>query len=434
MAKADDLPRYYEPWKGLIRIRVQVPPKAFAIIGKRNLYQSLGTGCRREALKRGPAVIAKFLAMIDDAKTTDSQSDLLVRIFDDMVAMRLIDPVTETETIKSMIRDVIRMQEPSLLASSSIVLPPVVPLAPVAFARLVDSWGDSAIPKKSHKARKTALTAWGKLMATVNVTDPALITKTHILALRDRLIAEGLKSGTIRNAVKALSIIFQHAVDNGKLAANPCKGVKFNFDDDSKKYRCFSAEEATRILSLARNESDPVTRWSSLIMYFSGMRIGELVGSSRSAVQRVEGIDCIVLNDTTRMPRERIKTGKKGYRTVPLHSIIISEGFLAYVNSLPKESALFPNMETDRDGRRSNTAGKRLSNFIRQRCQITDPLIKPSHSFRHTVETTFSRLRVAYATACSITGRTIKGSVAGYLHPSLAELSEAIENLPNPLA
>jgi hypothetical protein len=112
---------------------------------------------------------------------------------------------------------------------------------------------------------------------------------------------------------------------------------------------------------------------------------------------------------------------------VPLHSALIAEGFLDYVASQPA-GPLFPQFKLW-DGKRSTAASKAASKFVRDVCGIVDEKVAPSHSWRHTIVSLLAPVALPYV-ACKITGHTIAGAVAGYIHVSIPDMKAAIELLP----
>jgi hypothetical protein len=56
---------------------------------------------------------------------------------------------------------------------------------------------------------------------------------------------------------------------------------------------------------------------------------------------------------------------------------------LRYVESLPKNGPLFPNITLDRFGKRGGNGSKTLGRWVREKVGITDPRIQPNHAWRH---------------------------------------------------
>jgi hypothetical protein len=96
------------------------------------------------------------------------------------------------------------------------------------------------------------------------------------------------------------------------------------------------------------------------------------------------------------MPKEGLKnTGSN--RSVPLADDLLAEGFLDYVRSLPKGSALFPGIQPSPfDGKRSHNAVARMGKWIREGLGFDREnysRIGPDHSWRHYIKTRVPRRR-----------------------------------------
>ena len=125
-------------------------------------------------------------------------------------------------------------------------------------------------------------------------------------------------------------------------------------------------------------------------------------------------------------------------RIVPLHSALLAEGFLDYVDSVG-DGPLFPQITLDAYGRRNGKVSKPLSDWLRNVVEITDPN-KVFHSHRHTA-TSFLRNTslpdgspaVKEDVERYLLGHAGKGAHAGYGKQWIETLKAAIEIIPNPL-
>ena len=88
--------------------------------------------------------------------------------------------------------------------------------------------------------------------------DASRVSPDDLVSWKADLLAKGLKAKTIRDSKLApVRAIFQWAVDNRKLHANPA--VRINIDlkvRSSEKRRGYSDEEATIVLQAARREKE----------------------------------------------------------------------------------------------------------------------------------------------------------------------------------
>jgi len=143
-----------------------------------------------------------------------------------------------------------------------------------------------------------------------------------------------------------------------------------------------------------------------------------------------------------RSPDQRLKI-EVSTRSVPLHSALLGEGFLGYVETITNQygdGPLFPQLALDGYGRRNGIASKRISNWLRNIVGITDPK-KVFHSHRHTA---ISYLRntltpdghpiVKEDVERYLTGHAGKGANAGHGKQWVETLKAAVEVIPNPLA
>jgi hypothetical protein len=85
----------------------------------------------------------------------------------------------------------------------------------------------------------------------------------------------------------------------------------------------------------------------------------------------VDGISMMKIRRKYRSPNQRLKT-IVSTRDVPLHSALLAEGFLAYVESVGP-GPLFPQLRLDGYGRRAGQASTDLSDWLRKVVKITDP-------------------------------------------------------------
>jgi integrase len=119
-----------------------------------------------------------------------------------------------------------------------------------------------------------------------------------------------------------------------------------------------------------------------------------------------------------REPDASLKT-EAAHRTVALHSALLAEGLLDYVEMVRRdygEGPLFPTLRPNRDGRRSTPASNAASKWMRNQLKITDKRIGPNHSWRHLFETVHRRLRTRQDIVDAIMGH--QGNPGGHRHPA----------------
>jgi len=259
---------------------------------------------------------------------------------------------------------------------------------------------------------------------------------------RDFLIDEDdLASSTIGNYLKALKALFTYAFDNypDDFVTNAMARIKYQAGDGEERDD-FIPEERAQILTAAR-EAGPVIRWLNWLSSFNGGRLSELVEADTRDIVMKEGVWVMEIKKTIRIPDQRRKT-KVSSRDAPLHSALLAEGFLEYVESIKKEygdGPLFPQVSLDAYGRRNGKVSKPISKWLRNVVGIRDPK-KPFHSHRHTATSFLRNTRLPDGSPAVkedveryLLGHAGKGAHAGYGKQWIETLKGAIEIIPNPL-
>lgn len=223
---------------------------------------------------------------------------------------------------------------------------------------------------------------------------------------KNALVAAEASPGLIRKYRDYVKMLMNYAIQNetvSGITANPMTGFVYRTKvKRSVKIagmtrgvrRGFTDEEARLILLAARQEKQPHLRWIPWLLCFLGTRLEEVCGAMAADIVQITGIWCSHIRIVLRDEGSSIKN-EFSLRIMPLHPALVAEGFLEYVNSLPKDGPLFPGLKRDLFGSRAGTATKRLSRWLRKTVGITDRNIAPNHSFRHRFETIASRFSFA---------------------------------------
>ena len=173
--------------------------------------------------------------------------------------------------------------------------------------------------------------------------DAAAVTEYDLIRWKDELVSSGLSPPTIKNYFTILRTLYNFATqDSKRLVVNPAVGVKYRGKSDLKrKRRSYTAQDAKRILETARQEKDAHLRWVPWIEAFTGARLEEVCGGDAADIYEFGGVWVLDIRLDHRGDMASIKN-EGSERRVPLHPAIIAEGFLDYVNSLPKKGPLSP--------------------------------------------------------------------------------------------
>jgi integrase len=201
----------------------------------------------------------------------------------------------------------------------------------------------------------------------------------------------GSRIATSRIIGPTLRTLFKFAAENRSIA-DPMLGLTFKYRNKGEKpRRSFTDTEAASILTKAR-DAKPVIRWCQWVAAYTGSRVGEIAECSTRDVRSMGEMWVIDIRLENPAPDASLKT-EAAHRTVALHSALLAEGFLDYVDMVRRdcgEGPLFPNLRPNRNGRRSTPASNAVSKWMRNRLSRR---IGPNHSWRHLFQTVHRRLR-----------------------------------------
>jgi integrase len=271
------------------------------------------------------------------------------------------------------------------------------PVTPLTFEAVIQGW---LVEKKPN--RKTEYT-WRKVMKQLSDflghDDARRVSPDDLVSWKADLLAKDLKAKTIRDSKLAPArAIFQWAVDNRKLDANPAARINIDLKArSSEKRRGYSDDEAKTILGAARNEKEAHKRWVPWVCAYTGARISEICQLRSEDIKQIDGIWCIAFAAEAGSLKN-----VNSERVIPVHSALQHEGFLKFVASIRK-GPLFTDLAPDRFGSRGGTGTKILSRWIRS-LGMTDTRISPNHSWRHRLKTLGRRHGLAVDILDAMTG------------------------------
>jgi integrase len=236
----------------------------------------------------------------------------------------------------------------------------------------------------------------------------------------EKHLYEGRKNTTVKNHLTIITGLFDFAFKNGMIPSDPAAVLTPPKTKSSK--RAFSPDERKTLLMEAR-KAEPLIRWATWISAFSGARLSEITKADKSDIE-FEG-ELAVLS----VPSDRAKNGKS--RRVPLHSSIIREGFLGYLDTVPDDGPLFP----DRVGWNHSSL---VNEWMREPpIEITDRNVT-FHSHRHSFYSLANELlddenpRIPERFAEAIAGHSDGRASRRYGDIPIATLASYIERIPDP--
>lgn len=249
-------------------------------------------------------------------------------------------------------------------------------------------------------------------------TDQAAnVKKDYVISYRDELLEEGLHVRTVSKKLAIIKLLFNSAIDDGRLGPSEVQSVKVGKPKkkQSKPRVPFECEDLKVIFAPEHYLRAPMVAPSATFLppaaCYSGARIEELaqlrVGDVRSHRGRpflsiIDGDGQVLKNEESR-------------RVVPVHEELIRCGFMQYVESArkAKQEWLFPELTQDKYGRRSSAFSK---TWNRQLKRILAPVGgargKVFHSFRHLWKHT--------ARACGIV-EEVHDALSGHAHQRQSE-------------
>jgi integrase len=244
----------------------------------------------------------------------------------------------------------------------------------------------------------------------------------------DHLIEKKYAHRSIKNVwIAALSATAGFMVERRRLDQNPFLRMTVREDrseDDPVKAppkepprKGFTAEEAKLILTatlatpshLTSVEMRAARRWLPWLCAYSGARVNELTSLHPSDISPgPKKIRCMVIKPSLE------KTAQ--WRVVPIHSHVIAQGFLKYVEEREKlNKPLFYDPDRSRGGKPGNPQFKKVAERIGEWVHgLGIPVgVKPNHAWRHLFKSVARHVKMDREVEGFITGHRPKDSNAG---------------------
>jgi integrase len=217
--------------------------------------------------------------------------------------------------------------------------------------------------------------------------DAARVTADDVVRWKEARLVAGRSTKTVANDIGELRPIWSWGRRNRKLtfAENPFAGLAPRTKRQSRRPRGpYTEDEARRLLTAARAETDASLRWLPWVLCFTGARLGEVTQADKEDIQREGDVPWFVHIHNEGEGRT-LKT-VHSERMVPLHTALIAEGFLRYVEALPVGASMFGDLRPDTFGTLKGTATKKHGRWVRRTVGIVDKTKDPAHAWRHRFE------------------------------------------------
>lgn len=368
------------------------------------------------------------LAILDDPKRNAAfrrNPDAMARLLHECRRYRAVHAV-QTGHVEPF--DVVNRpegHEPPALVVVPTVAPPAAPVArvypPLSLggteapdkSDLVSKWAKEANPDPRWLYQTRLTMKRFAALVELDHDDATRVTKAQVIKFKEKLGEKGLKPPTINRYLSEIKGPFEWAFKNEKIGANPAEGVKFARKTRGKsRRRGYTDEQARLILLAARDEDKPYRRWLPWVCAFAGARLDEVAGRNVSDIEKVGSFYVLNIPEPEDDDDDSVRVKNDGsVRKVPLHDVLVREGFIdEYVNTLPKDGPLFPDLKPDRFGRRAGTATKAMGRWLRRLQKESGVLLVdtvrfvPNHSWRHRFKSEARRVHMEEEVHDALTG------------------------------
>jgi integrase len=453
--RQEDLPEYFvrDPRTGKLLIRIRVPAECRPHLpaphrgrdenGKGELLYFLGTSDLTVAKQRErhEQVIYRFKAIIAAARPKPTKWAYLPPTAAEIERMREIigifmqaDPNDFDEHGKKILAT-LKAQTRHILPAARFEMVPVDNSKDdngkeiIRFEPGVDYWADQRkVVGPSRDQYKSRFNEFAKLIGHDIMNR---VTTDDLIRYKDKQVAEGRQLKTVKNYVGNLRTVLQALIDDRKIDPIDLRVKVLLKANPRTRRKQFENPDRYLIYTAAMATQDPLYRYGSLLPLFSGMRISEWSEADTRDVRRLDGVWVLCLDYDNKLLDDVTLKNDESVRKVPIHSVVLSAGFLKYVRSLPP-GPLFPMLRPDpKYGRRRQEASRLMGSWLRHMANIKDPK-KVNHSHRHSAETLMLVNKVDKRIAYFITGHAPADTGERYLHPPIPTLREGVEAIPIP--
>lgn len=223
------------------------------------------------------------------------------------------------------------------------------------------------------------------------------VTKAHIIAFKDTLLAEGKTPANINIIIPFLGTLFNFAVANDLIEVNPAKGVRLADKRKAEdKRRQFTRAELKQLFSgpvhqkAARPEGGggEAAYWLPLLALFTGARqteLGQLYPDDvhQEAYEDADGLELSawVIRIVENEARGQKVKNEGSERRVPVHQVLIDLGFLDFVRGARQQERIFSDLKANAEGELMGNWSKWFGRY--RRTLGISSAQTPFHSFRH---------------------------------------------------
>ncbi|MBE4607604.1 site-specific integrase [Vibrio navarrensis] len=229
---------------------------------------------------------------------------------------------------------------------------------------------------------------------------------------RDHLIEKGLSAKTVKEYIAANKQFFDYCERIELIEKNVFKTIKAPKSRGTKASQQrdrWQLKDIKRLFSSSEyRKKDAQFNWTTKLQVYQGCRPSEVCQLTTNDIQMIDGVPCITVSDSE--ADQRLKTSN-AFRTIPLHTQLIKEGFLEYVQGRreQKQKQLF---DYKPHGDNKDWSFRYRTNLGKLQATIgMKPNTRPTaYSFRHTF---IDELKIAD------TPEHIVAEIVGHAHPNI---------------
>jgi integrase len=299
----------------------------------------------------------------------------------------------------------------------------------VTVAELVEAYlADRKLPVKMQQEVRTIASRFGQTIGHGMTRAARLVTRADVRRYRATVLASDRSVSTMKKQLGSLATIWKWGVTAGHVEENPWAGMTGVPSRGAQPPgRLPYSPAQVRVLLTESEKLEGVKRWMVPLLAYGGMRVEEAGGARVCDVQQERGVWFLDLAPT----KDRTLKTRGSARRVPLHPEMIRAGFLLYVQGLPADSMLFPDLT------RQPAKGKYTVGFGRWFARwsgglghgLDDPRVS-LHSLRHSAKRAMRDAGVSEELSDLITGHSTSLVSRRYGQgASLKVLAEAVSKI-----
>jgi integrase len=269
-------------------------------------------------------------------------------------------------------------------------------------SQVVDRWAAEMKPKERTVTRTRNIVERFQAVEGHGKLTVEEITKHHVIAFKDALIAQGSSAANINVMIPMLGTVLIYAVDKLHLIdVNPAARIRVADKRKAKdKRRAFEEAELERIFASPVYSGDvrpeagggEAAYWLPLASLYTGGRQTELGQLHPDDVVQEAYRDADdkerkawVIRIVENAERGQIVKNEGSERRVPVHADLIALGFIKLVEKAKQEKRerIFPAIRPTAKGELMGNWSKWFGRYRRNECDLKSRMT-PFHSFRHT--------------------------------------------------